>query len=101
MGDREVEDVSVTRAPLPELDAVLVGLVILEHPAAATVAGDRFESPRWQHVARVLLRHRGAGRRLGEMVAAGDVLGIAGIDFAKTLAAEAVLATLEAARLDM
>jgi hypothetical protein len=91
------DTVNASEVDLPELDAVLVGLVVLEDPAAATIDADWFETPRWQRSARVLLRHRGAGRPLGDMLVASGVLEAAGIDFARTIAAEAVVAALEAA----
>src|SRR5262249_33191567 len=89
---------NASEVDLPELDAVLMGLVILEDPTAATIDADWFETPRWQRCARVLVRHRRAGRPLGDMLVASGVLEIAGIDFARTMAAEAVLAASEGAR---
>jgi hypothetical protein len=89
--------VTANQASLPELDAVLMGLVIIEDPKATAVESDWFESPRWQRSARVLLRHRAAGGPLGDMIRAGEVLQAAGIDMPWTTAAEAVCATVEAA----
>src|SRR5262249_16289960 len=89
--------VTANQASLPELDAVLMGLVIIEDPNAAAVEINWFESPRWQRGARVLLRHRAAGRPLGGMIRAGEVLEAAGVDMPWTTAAEAVCATVEAA----
>jgi len=89
--------VTANQVSLPELDAVLMGLVIIEDPNAAAVEIDWFESPRWQRGARVLLRHRAAGGPLGDMIRAGEVLQAAGVDMPWTTAAEAVCATVEAA----
>jgi hypothetical protein len=89
--------VTANQASLPELDAVLMGLVIIEDPNAAAVESDWFESPRWQRSARVLLGHRASGGALGDMIRAGEVLKAAGVDMPWTTAAEAVCATVEAA----
>jgi hypothetical protein len=79
------------------LDATLTGLVVLEHPAAAEIDETWLEAPRWAGVVRVLRTHQARGGTLGDLIVAGDVLDKAGIAFPKTTAAEAALATLDAA----
>lgn len=57
-----------------DLDAVLVGLLILEHPLAAEVTDEWCATPRWREAASILLRHRRRGGQLGDLIVAGEVL---------------------------
>ena len=82
--------------PLPELDAVLIGLIALDDPATSIVTEEWIESGKWQRVARVLLRHRRAGGKLGDIFLATRVVLDADIDFGGTFIAEALIATTEA-----
>jgi hypothetical protein len=82
---------------LPELDAALAGLVVLEHSAASAVDATWCERPRWTRVVRELRRHQAQGGSLGDVIAAGAVLEAAAIDFPRATAAEAVIAASEAA----
>jgi hypothetical protein len=74
------------------LDAVLTGLIVLEHPAATEIDDSWLEAPRWTWAVRVLRRHQARGGTLGDLIVAGAVLEAAGVDLPKTTAAEAVLA---------
>jgi hypothetical protein len=78
------------------LDATLVGLLIVEHPAAAVVTPAWCATARWQHVTRILCRHRQDGGRLGDLLTAARVLDHAGMDLPGTTAADALVAADEA-----
>ena len=78
------------------LDSVLVGFIARADPAVRDVTDEWCESPRWREAARALCRHRDTGGRLGDIVAAGEVLEVAGIYLPHTTAAEAACAAFEA-----
>lgn len=78
------------------LDRVLAGLVIRADDAAQEITEEWCATARWREVVRVLCRHRARGGRLGDIIAAGEVLDEAHIPLPRTTAAEAVLAADEA-----
>jgi hypothetical protein len=57
-----------------DLDAVLVGLVILEEPLASELTDEWIATPRWRESASILLRHQRRGGQLGNLIVAGEVL---------------------------
>lgn len=81
------------------LDAAVVGLIGLDHPAARDCDETWLEEPRWREAARALCAHRRSGGRLGDLHVAARALEqhAPGMHLPQTTAAEAIIAVDEAA----
>jgi hypothetical protein len=79
-----------------EVDATLVGLLGLQDPLAHDVDETWIATRRWRAAAKALLDHHRRGGTLGDLLKTADVLVTTTLYLPNTMAADAVLAALDA-----